>query len=203
MTMKRAGRHAWSVRVASSAPGAGSVIGPTGAGSRGSRRLELVQRRDDLRGVALGLDLRPDPRDPAVGTDEERRPRRAPVGLPVVLLLDPRAVRLGDGVALVGEQRERQLELLAEGAFAGGPLRADPPHVGPTLVDGLVAVAELARLDRAAWRVVLGVEVQDGPSSALIGQAMDGPCVIGEGHLGSEVADGWQAHGSERSRRFD
>ena len=31
---------------------------------------------------------------------------------------------------------------------------------------------------------------------------MDGPGLIGEGDLGSEVADGRQAHGSERSRRL-
>ena len=108
------------------------------------------------RGMTLGLDLGPDPRDPTVRIDQERRPRRAHVGLAVVLLLDPRPVGLGDRVALVGEQRERQVELLAEGALARGSLRADAPDVGATLVDGRVAVAELARLDGAAGRVVLG-----------------------------------------------
>src|SRR4029077_2312490 len=95
---------------------------------------------------------------------------------------------------LVGQERERQLELLAEGALARGPLRADAPDVGTALVDGRVVVAELARLGRAAGRVVLGVEVQDGPPAALIGQAMDGPRLIGEIDLGREIADGRHAH---------
>ena len=72
-------------------------------------------------------------RDPAVGIDQERRPRRAPVRLAVVLLLDPRAVGLGDRVVLVGEEGERQVELLAERPLAGGALRADAPHVGAAL----------------------------------------------------------------------
>ena len=51
--------------------------------------LRFVERRQDFGGVAFGLDLRPDPGDPAVGADEERRPGRSPVFLAVVLLLDP------------------------------------------------------------------------------------------------------------------
>src|SRR5829696_1607626 len=59
--------------------------------SRGALR---VERRNDLGRVALRLHSPPDAGDPPVGVDEERRPRGAPVGLPVVLLLNPRAVRL-------------------------------------------------------------------------------------------------------------
>ena len=120
-----------------------------------------------------GFDLRPDPGDPPVRVDEERRPRRAPVRLAVVLLLDPRAVGLGDLVLDVGEERERQAELLAECALARGALRADAPDVRAALDDRLVGVAELARLDGAAGRVVLRVEVEDRPSAGLVGQAMD------------------------------
>src|SRR4051812_20347599 len=162
MTMKRAGRHAWSVRVPSPA---GSVIVPAGArveraGARRVRRLGLVERRDDLCRLTLGLDLRPDARDVAVPPDQESGPCHPPVGLAVVLLLDPRAVRLSDRMVLVGQERERQFELLAERALAGRSLGADAPDVGAALVDGLVAVAELACLDGAAGRVVLGVEVE-------------------------------------------
>ena len=156
------------------------------------RRLQLVERGEDLRRVALRLDLRPDAGDAAVRPDQERGPCHAPVGLAVVLLLDPRAVGVGDRVVLVGEQRERQLELLAEGALAGRTLGTDPPDVGAALVDGLVPIAEFARLDGAAGRVVLGVEVEDGPPAALVGEAMDGPGLIGQRDLGREVADGRQ-----------
>ena len=95
------------------------------------RRLELVERGEDLGRVALRLDLWPDAGDPAVRPDQERGPRRAPVGLAVVLLLDPRAVGVGDRVVLVGEQRERQLELLAEGALAGRTLGLTPQTSAP------------------------------------------------------------------------
>ena len=57
------------------------------------------------------------------GVDEERRPRGAPVGLAVVLLLDPRAVGLGGLVVDVGEEGERQVELLAERPLARPGLR--------------------------------------------------------------------------------
>src|SRR6476661_3582392 len=118
MTMNLAGRHVWSARASWAA---NSVIGPPGApraaaGSRRVGRLELVQHRDDVRRVAFRLDLGPDTSDAAVGVDQERGPGHAPVGLAVVLLLDPRAVCVGDRMVLVGEERERQLELLAEGA---------------------------------------------------------------------------------------
>ena len=154
------------------------------------RRLELVEGREDLRRVALGLDLRPDPRDPAVGIDQERGAADAHVRLAVVLLLDPRAVGLGDRVVLVGQQRERQAELLAERALAGGALRADAPDLGAALGDRPCRVAELAGLGRAAGRVVLRVEVQDGPAATLVGEVVDGARVIGQGDLGGRVADG-------------
>src|SRR4029079_16076382 len=196
MTMNLAGRHVWSARGSCAA---GSVIGPpgaprAGAGSRRVGRLELVQHRDDVGRVAFRFDLGPDTGDPAVGIDQECRPRHAPVRLAVILFLDPRPVSICDRVILVGEEREGQLELLAERALAGRALRADSPHVRAALVDRLVAIAELTRLHGAAGRVVLGVEVEDGPPAVLVGEAMDGPRLIREGDLGGQVADGRNAH---------
>ena len=144
-----------------------------GPRSPDARRLFLVEGREHLGGVALRLDLRPGPRDPPVRVDEERPPGGAPVGLAVVLLLDPRPVGLGDLVVDVGEEGERQVELLAERLLLAPRLRADAPDVRAALVDRLVGVAELAGLDRAAGRVVLRVEVEDRPAAALVGQAMD------------------------------
>src|SRR6478735_9312330 len=202
MTMNRAGRQAWCSRGAASvieprttSPEVRRSVArgqhrqyPSGRGfarippraklratlaSRGVGRLELVEHREHVGGMTLGLHLRPDARDATLRIDQERPPRRAPVGLAVVLLLDPRAVFLGDGVVDVGEQGERQVELLAEGALGCAPLRADTPHVRAALMDGRVAVAELARLDSAAGRVVLGVEVEDRPAATLVGQPVD------------------------------
>src|SRR5689334_21317816 len=125
--------------------------------------LQLVERRQHVRGVTLGLHLRPGPGDPAIGVHEERPPRRSHVRLAVVLLLHPRAVRVGDLMILVREQRERQAELLAELALATGTLRTDAPDIRAALMDRVVRVAELAGLDGAAGRVVGRVEVDDGP----------------------------------------
>ena len=71
----------------------------------------------------------------------------------------------------------------------------DAPDVGAPLVDRLVRVAELARLDRAAGRVVLRVEVEDRPPAGLVRQAMNGAGFVCEGDLRGRVADGGNAHG--------
>src|SRR5258706_10840481 len=164
------------------------------AGGACAGGLGRIERRDHLGRMALRLDLWPRPRDAAVRVDEECRPGDAHVRPAVVLLLDPRAVRLGDRVVRVGEEEERQAELLAKGPLALGALRTDPPDVCAALVDGLIGVAELARLDRAAGGVVLRVEVDDRPATALIGESMDRARFIGEGDLGREVTRFGDAH---------
>src|SRR5262249_1052832 len=149
-------------------------------GLAGDRVLSRVEGGDHLGGMTLRLDPGPAPGNPAVGVDEERASGDAPVRLAVVLLLDPRPVGVGDGVVGVGEESEWQAELLAEAAVARCALGADPPDVRAALVDRLVRVAELARLDGAAGRVVLGVEVDDRPATLLIGKSMDCARLVGE-----------------------
>jgi hypothetical protein len=141
--------------------------------------LLLRQGFQDVSRVALGLDLWPGPRDATLGIDEERRSGGAPVLLPVPVLLDPRAIGVGDIVLGVGEEREGESELLAERPLAGGALRTDAPDIRAALDDRVVRVAELAGLDGAAGRVVLGIEVEDRPATALVGKAMDRPCFVG------------------------
>src|SRR3954447_21632811 len=99
-------------------------------------------------------------------------------------------------MVFVGQERERQFELLAERALACRSLRAHAPDVGAALVDGLVAVAELACLDGAAGRVVLGVEVEDRPPATLVGKTVHRPGLVGKSDLGREVADSRHAHRS-------
>ena len=73
--------------------------------------------------------------------------------------------------------------------MAGGPVRADPPDLGAFVPDLAVEIAELAGLGRAAGRVVLRIEVDERPSVVLVGQAVDGPVLVGQCDLGSAVAD--------------
>src|SRR3970282_494598 len=66
-------------------------------------------------------------RGAALRGEEERAAGGAHVRPPVVLLLDPAAVRLRHGMILVGQEGEVQRELLGEGLLARGPPGADPP----------------------------------------------------------------------------
>src|SRR3954452_16658135 len=59
-------------------------------------RVRRVELREHVFRVAFGVDLLPDLLDPAIRSDPERRARHAPVALPVIILLFPDAVHLGD-----------------------------------------------------------------------------------------------------------
>ena len=91
-------------------------------------------------------------------------------------------------MVLVGEEGEREPELLAERPLAGGALRADAPDLRTALADGVVGVAELARLDGAAGRVVLRIEVEDRPAAALVGQPMDRAALVAKGDVRGAIA---------------
>src|SRR5207245_10605843 len=73
-------------------------------------------------------------------------------------------------------------------------LGADPADVGAGFGDRVVRVAELAGRDRAAGRVVLRIEIDDRPATALVGQSMDGAGLVGKSDLGREVARCGRAH---------
>src|SRR5262245_1684247 len=183
-------------------PSATNVVARFARGSSGRRlgcsadadRLLFVEGLEDGGGVAFRFDLGPDPGDLAVRADQERGAGGAPVFLAVVLLLDPRAVGLGDLVVGVCEEGEREAELLGEGALARGTLRAHTPDVGAALDDRVVRVAELACLDRAAGRVVLRVEVEDGPAAGLVGEPVYRAGLVFKGDLRCRVADRGHVH---------
>jgi len=61
----------------------------------------------------------------------------------------------------VGNQVERQLEVLAELFVRGHVVARHAKHHGAGLDEILVAVTELHRLRGATRRVILGIEVQD------------------------------------------
>ena len=97
-----------------------SKLGDDYAGERGreddlaGRSCLAPERRQHVVRVRRGLDVVQHLLHGPVLCDHERRARDAHVGAALVLLLGPDAVLVGDVVTLVGEQRERQLELLLE-----------------------------------------------------------------------------------------
>src|SRR6187399_3775665 len=121
----------------------------TGAGRSGNG-LEQVGR-----GV-LRADLRPGLLDLPLLVHEERGADDPQVLLAVHRLLTPGAVRLGDGVVLVGEQWEPEPVLLVEFGLLGGLVGADAEH--GRVADVAEDVAHAARLRRAPGRVGLRVE---------------------------------------------
>src|SRR5262249_51553012 len=148
-----------------------------------------AERLEHLGRVPVGLDLRPRPGDPAIWIDQVRRADDAVVGPAERSLLTPRSIALDDLALRIGQQREWQVELLTAAAMARGAVLADTPDVGVGCRVVLVEVPELAGLGVATGRVVLRVEVQDGPATLLVRQMMDHPRLVGERHVGRRLAD--------------
>ena len=98
--------------------------------------------------------------DPAVGSDEERRPLDAEEELAVERALAPGAVAVQNGVVRVGDEREREAEAARERLVALGRVRRQADDRDAGGVERLGVVAEVAGLYRAARRVVLGVDVE-------------------------------------------
>src|SRR5450759_4158754 len=147
--------------------------------------------------MTLRLNLRPGGGDASVGPHEEARSDDPHVPPAVVGLLLPGPVCLRDDVVLVGQEREREAELGPEGGVAAGAVRAHAPDGGVEPRELGVEVPELARLRRAAGRVVLRVEVDDGPRAAAIVQAVKCAVLVVECDPRSRVADLGHAHAPE------
>ena len=146
-------------------------------------------------GVSFGLILYQACSSLPVGADEERRAHDAHVHLAVHLLLLPHAVRLGDGVVDVGQQREAE-------AVLGVELRLRRRLVGADADDRRVAdlaehVAEAARLRRAARRVGPGIEVHERPPPLERRRRRAAPVLVGQGDVGGGIT------GSEHRREPD
>src|SRR4051794_20948688 len=88
----------------------------------------------------------------------------------VALSLYPDAVRLGDLLVFVREQREGQAELVAEALVGLDAVRTHAQHNRVLGLDIAIDVAKAAGLGRAAGGVVLGVEVEDDALAAVVAQ---------------------------------
>src|SRR6185369_7500106 len=122
-------------------------------------------------GVPLGLHLLPVTHDLAGRIDQHGRSDHADRLLPVHVLLAPRAVLLHRLVRRIRQQRDLELVLRDELAMAFLTVAAAAEHDRIELAELANAGRELARLDRAAGRVVLRIEIKNDPLPGVIRQA--------------------------------
>src|SRR3546814_21114361 len=113
-------------------------MGPVAGGSpwgRGrSRRLEVLERLQELLRRVLRADLGPGLDDLAVLVDQERRADDAQVLPAVYRLLAPGAVLLGHGVVGVGEEGEAERVLVVELLLLRRLVRTDAEDLHVDLV---------------------------------------------------------------------
>ena len=122
--------------------------------------LQRFQGFDHLVVVAVDADALPDLGDLAIGADQVGGALDAHALFAVHVLFAPGAVLLGDLVVGVGEQWEVERVLVAELHMAGDVVGADAQDLRAEVGQFLLAVAKVAGLFGAAWRVVLGIEVE-------------------------------------------
>ena len=125
-----------------------------------SAPLRRLQRFVDLLCVPIRLHLAKNLFDFSAGADQKRAALHPHVLPPIHALFHPRAVSFGDLMIHVGQQRERQIELVLEFGLRRALIgrNADDDRIG--LGELLRFVAKLATLARSTRRVSLGKEVQ-------------------------------------------
>src|SRR5262245_14857914 len=157
---------------------------PGATGSR-SASLELLQVAQHLLVVAVGLDLRIDLADHALGIDQEGDAVPVFGALELRLAHAERSQELRPGV---GQQRHRERELVAEALVRLHVVGGEAHHHRTDLVEGRLGGGEALALQRAARRVVLRVGVDHQPLALEVGQADGGAFLVGEGEDGERLA---------------
>ncbi len=197
----------WSMEIKYSLKGAG------GEPVRGLIHNTIHQLRDSSAPGGIVTPARASPsgrgaprrRAGRAGTAMRRRAGRSPVGrsgtspAPGTARASGRPRTAPQGAVGVAQQEEREPVPPGERPVRLDRVRADADHLSAGLAERLVAVAERARLGRAAGRVVLGVEEEDDLGLAPeVGQARRLPCRRGEREVRRGVA---HAHAVARRHR--
>lgn len=129
---------------------------------------EVAQIGEHLVGVCVDVADLVTLRDHALGIDEVAEPLRE------VDLLGARIPRLvGDPDLLVdvGEQPEREVELVAEGAVGVGGVERDPEDDAPEGLELVGLVTQALAFDRSAGGVGHRIPPQQHPAPAQVGEA--------------------------------
>lgn len=116
--------------------------------------------------MALRFDLPPDLDDGAVGIEQVGCALDTHVLLAIHRLLDPYAAGFGESLLGVGEKIVVQVELIDELDVRLGGVWTHANHLGT--LELRHRVAKLASFDRAAARVILRIEENDGLATLQI-----------------------------------
>jgi hypothetical protein len=131
----------------------------------------------------------------AVRPDEVRDTARA---RPVVL---GRAIRLGERTVRIAEEKEREVELLGEGAVLLDGVEAGAPDDGLLVLELADSITESFSLERSTRGVGLGIEPEQDVTSALVAE-LHRPAVVGrELEVGSVVARFQHRHAASTARQ--
>ena len=160
--------------------------------NRAVPQMNLISMGFNLR-VAVGLHVVPGLLDAAVLVDQEGGADHPGRRLSVEQLLAVGAVSRRHLVAGICQQLELEPELAAKTTVALRIVRRDAHDVDPMTLEGGQLVVELARLLRAAWRVVLGIEVDDDLAASIRGQVDLLAVLVGQ-HEGRGFVSGLQLH---------
>jgi hypothetical protein len=123
--------------------------------------------------------------DHTLGIDEVAEPLRE------ADLLGPgiaRLVRDTDLLVPVGEQPEREVELLAERLVRLGCVEGDAEDLAVRGLERLGLVTQALALDRSAGRVGHRVPPEEDPATAQVGEGDGVPVLIADGEVGSRRA---------------
>ena len=95
-----------------------------------------------------------------------------------------RAVRDADLFVVIGQQREREVELVAERLVLRGRVEADAQDLGAQLGELVGLVTQALALNRSTGSIGLRVPPQQYPAAAPRGQGDRIPVVVGHGEVG-------------------
>ena len=137
--------------------------------------------------VSFRFHVPEDPGDASIRINHEGRSHDAHVFSTEHLLLGPNAVRVGNGMVDVRDEREWQfmlcLELLVR--LHGIGTYTDDGRIEP--LEPREGVAELARLERSPAGLILRVEIQDDSPPSQRSKRDRGPTVGGGGECGCAI----------------
>jgi len=149
------------------------------------RRLQCGK---NLFGVLSWFYLRPNPLDHSIRADQESHPVRAHIFATHEAFLPPDPVRLNDFLVSIRKQWKWKLIFLNKFVVGFRGVDADAQNNRTYLLEGSKFIPEGTRFLRAAWRVVLRVEVQNHVLASEVGEADLTTSISGHGKVRGPIS---------------